>query len=94
VLQTEALALSELAHERLATLYQTGLDQRLAPYDPRILACLQTTAGDGFVPAKKLLARIYGKGLGVSPDLQKAKSLLKGVPKPEAKALLDEIAAP
>jgi TPR repeat protein len=94
VLQTEALALSELAHERLATLYETGLDQRLAPYDPRILACLQATAGDGFVPAKKLLARIYGKGLGVSPDMQKAKSLLKGVPKPEAKTLLDEIAAP
>lgn len=94
VLQTEALALSEPAHERLAQVYETGLDQRLAPYDPRILTCLQATAGDGFVPAKKLLARIYGKGLGVPLDLQKAKNLLKGLPKPEAKALLDEIAAP
>jgi TPR repeat protein len=93
ILLTEALALSEMAHERLADLYETGLDQRLPQYDPRILACLQTTATDGFVPAKKALARIYGKGLGVSPDLQKAKAWLKGLPKQEAKAVLDEIAA-
>jgi TPR repeat protein len=93
-LLTEALALSEPAHERLASLYETGLDQRLAQYDPRILACLQATAADGFIPSKKSLARIYGKGLGLPPDLQKAKALLKGVPKPDAKALLDDIAAP
>lgn len=93
MLLTEALGLSEPAHERLASLYETGLDQRLAQYDPRVLACLQATASDGFIPAKKAVARIYGKGLGVPPDLPKAKTWLKGVPKPEAKALLDEMSA-
>lgn len=92
MLLTEALALSEPAHERLASLYETGLDQQLAQYDRRVLACLQATAADGFIPAKKTVARIYGKGLGVPPDLSKAKTWLKGVPKPEAKALLDKLA--
>lgn len=88
----EALALSEPAHEELAHLYETGLDTRLAQFDPRILSCFQTTAADGFIPAKKSLARIYGKGLGVASDLQKAKAMLKGLPKQEMKAILDEIA--
>jgi TPR repeat protein len=90
----EAFALSETAHEELARLYETGLDTRLTQFDSRILTCLTTTAGDGFVPAKKALARIYGKGLGVTQDLQKAKAVLKGLPKQESKAILAEIAGP
>lgn len=90
----EAYALSEPAHVELARLYEQGLDSRLAPFDPRILQCLETTAADGFMPAKKTLARVYGRGLGVTRDVRKAKSLLKGVPQPEAKALLDEMPAP
>jgi hypothetical protein len=39
-----------------------------------------------------MLARIYGKGLGVTPDLQKAKAMLKGLPKQEMQEVLDEIA--
>ena len=91
VLFAEAFALSETAHDELARLYETGLDTRLAQFDTRILTCFGTTAADGFIPSKKALARIYGKGLGVTPDLQKAKAMLKGLSKQETKAVLDEI---
>jgi TPR repeat protein len=90
----EAFALSETAHEELARLYETGLDTRLTQFDAHILTCFTTTAGDGFIPAKKALARIYGKGLGVTQDVQKAKAVLKGLPKQESKAILAEIAGP
>jgi TPR repeat protein len=90
----EAFALGETAHDELARLYETGLDTRLAQFDARILTCLTSTAGDGFIPAKKALARIYGKGLGVTQDVQKAKAMLKGLPKQESKAILAEIAGP
>ncbi len=88
----EAFALGETAHDELARLYETGLDTRLAQFDRRILACFATTAADGFIPSKKALARIYGKGLGITPDLQKAKAMLKGLSKQEMRAVLDEIA--
>ena len=93
-LLAEAFALGETAHDELARLYETGLDTRLAQFDARILTFFTTTAGDGFIPAKKALARIYGKGLGVTQDLQKAKAMLKGLPKQESKAILAEIAGP
>lgn len=92
VLRHEASALSEPAQAELARLYETGLDSRLAPFDPRILACFETTAADGFLAAKKALARIYGKGLGITADMQKANAILKGLPKQDAKLILDEIA--
>ena len=44
-----------------------------------------------FLPSKKALARIYCKGLGVTPD-SKAKALLKGLSKQEMKEVMDEIA--
>lgn len=88
----EAFALSEMAHDELALLYKTGLDSHLAQFDQRILRCFETTAADGFTPSKKALARIYGKGLGVTPDLQKAKAMLKELSKQEMKAVMDEIA--
>ena len=88
----EAFALGETAHDELARLYETGLDTSLAQFDRRILACFGTTAADGFIPSKKALARIYGKGLGVTPDMQKAKALLKGLSKQEMKEVMDEIA--
>ena len=86
----EAFALGEDAHDELARLYETGIDTSLAQFDKRILACFATTAADGFIPAKKALARIYGKGLGVAQDLQKAEMVLKGLPKEEMNAVLDE----
>ncbi|NWF74330.1 MAG: tetratricopeptide repeat protein [Nitrospirae bacterium] len=89
----EAFAISETAHDELARLYETGLDTSLAQFDKRILACFATTAADGFIPAKKALARIYGKGLGVTLDLQKAKAMVKGLSEQEMNAVLDEIAA-
>ena len=88
----EAFALGETAQDELARLYETGLDTQLAQFDKRILTCFATTAADGFIPSKKALARIYGKGLGVAPDLQKAKAMLKGLSKQEIKSVLDEIA--
>jgi TPR repeat protein len=88
----EAFALSEPAHDELARLYETGFDTRFAQFDPRILTCFTTTAADGFIPAKKALARIYGKGIGVTRDLQKAKAMLKGLSKHDSKAILAEIA--
>jgi TPR repeat protein len=88
----EAFALGETAHDELARLYETGLDTSLAQFDRRILACFGTTAADGFIPSKKALARIYGKGLGVTPDMQKAKALLKGLSKKEMREVMDEIA--
>jgi TPR repeat protein len=88
----EAYALSEPAHDELARLYETGLDTRLAQFDKRILTCFATTAADGFIPSKKALARIYGKGLGVTTDLQKAKAILKGLSKKEMREVLDDIA--
>lgn len=94
VLLKEAYALSEPSQAELAKLYETGWDQQLPPYDPALLACFETTAADGFAPAKRTLARIHGKGLGTAPDIRKAKAALKGLPKQEVKALLDELATP
>lgn len=90
----EAQALSEAATDELARLYESGLDTRLDQFDGRILACLESTAADGFVPAKKAVARIYGRGIGIPPDLQKAKAILKGLPKQDIQSTLDEISAP
>lgn len=87
----ESYALSDVALAELVTLYETGWDQHLAPFDKKILGCIETTAAEGFAPAKKALARIYGIGLGVAPDRAKAKASLKGLPKQDVKALIDEL---
>jgi len=73
------------AHDELARLYETGLDTRLAQFDKRILTCFATTAADGFIPSKKALAPSMAQVFGVTPDLQKAKSMLKGLSKQERK---------
>ncbi|ULA63869.1 MAG: Tetratricopeptide repeat protein [Nitrospira sp.] len=87
----ESYALSDVALAELVRLYETGWDQRLAPFDKNILGCLETVAADGFAPAKTALARIYGQGLGVTPDRAKAKAALKGLTKQDTQALLDEL---
>ena len=91
ILLKECLALSEEAHDELAMLYETGWDQYLKPFDKRILGCFESTSADGFAAAKKLLARIYAKGLGLAADIPKAKALLKGLPKQDTQSLLDEL---
>ncbi|MDO9118516.1 MAG: tetratricopeptide repeat protein [Nitrospira sp.] len=91
MLLQESYALSDVALNELAALYEAGLDQHLAPFDKKLLLCMETMAGEGFAPAKKALARIYGRGLGVVPDRAKAKASLKGLPKQDAKALMDEL---
>lgn len=87
----ESYALSDVALAELVTLYETGWDRYLAPFDKKILGCIETTAAEGFAPAKKALARIYGTGLGVAPDRAKAKASLKGLPKQDVNALIDEL---
>jgi tetratricopeptide (TPR) repeat protein len=87
----ESYALSDVALTELVTLYETGWEQHLAPFNKKMLVCIETTAAEGFAPAKKALARIYGQGLGVALDRTKAKAALKGLPKQEAKALMDEL---
>ncbi len=93
ILLAEAYALSGPAHEAVARLYEHGEDGRVQPFDPRLRRYLETMASDGSVPAKKAAARMYGLGLGVSRDPQKAKAFLKGLPKQEVTAVLDEISA-
>lgn len=90
----EAYALSDVALGELVRLYETGWEQHLAPFDKKIFGCIETTASEGFVPAKKALARIYGRGLGVAVDRTKAKASLKGLPKQDANALRDELSLP
>jgi TPR repeat protein len=87
----ECYGLSVRAQVELEKLYEIGWDQHPPPFDKTILACFETTAAEGFLPAKKSLARIYAKGLGMPPDTQKAKVMLKGLPKQETKALLDTL---
>ena len=91
VLLQESYALSDVAQTELARLYEFGWEPHLAPFDKNLLTCFETTAGEGFVRAKKILARIYGKGIGTTPDMQKAKAQLKGLPKQDIKSVLDEL---
>jgi TPR repeat protein len=93
MLLRENYALSEAAQAELARLYEQGWENVLPPHDKKILACFEATAGDGFLPAKRTLARVYGKGIGVSADISKAKKFLKGLPRAEATAIMAEFTA-
>lgn len=90
-LLAEAYTLSETAQAELARLYENGTETGLAPYDRRILSCFDVTAADGFPYAKKMLARIYAKGLGVEEDHTKARTALNGLSKQDAQALIGEL---
>lgn len=92
MLLAETYALSEPALSELARRYEHGTQPGLAQYDRRILACFDSTAADGFPPAKKALARIYAKGLGVEADRMKARIALKGLPAQDTQTLIDELA--
>lgn len=93
VLLQEGMALSEPAQAVLETLYERGLEGKLAPYDERIRTFFKMTAEEGVPRARLVMARVYAHGLGVQQDVKKAKALLKGDPSDEAKALLREITA-
>jgi TPR repeat protein len=89
----EGYALSEAAQLILERLYEQGWDEVMPRHEKRILACFEATGGDGFLPAKRALARIYGRGIGVPADRSKAKAMLRGLPKQETKARLAEFDA-
>jgi TPR repeat protein len=91
VLICEALALSEPAQRLLETVYEQGVAGQLAAYDPRILAYFKTAAAEGAPRARVSLARIYARGLGVPPDLERAVALLKATPHEDARRLLQEL---
>ncbi|MBP6607860.1 MAG: hypothetical protein KA240_19440, partial [Nitrospira sp.] len=91
VLLREAYALNDISHAALIQLYEQGIDGQLPPHGQWILSYLESTATDGAMASRIALARIYAKGLGLAPDLAKAKSYLKGLPREEAKRILDEI---
>ena len=91
VLLAEAYALSEPAQAELERLYEHADGLGLTQHDRRILTCFNMTAAEGFPPAKKALARIYAKGLGVGADRTKARIALKGLPKQDARILIDEL---
>ncbi len=83
VLIREAYVLHEPSQSLLEKLYEEGIEGQVSPYDVRILNYFQTTAAAGLPRSRLMLARIYAKGLGVSPDGTKAKALLKGFSKGE-----------
>jgi TPR repeat protein len=91
VLIVEALALSAPAQRLLETVYEQGLDTRLAPYDPRILAYFNTASAEGQPRARVELARIYARGLGVPSDVDRAIALLRATPHDDARRLLEEL---
>lgn len=90
MLLQESYALSEPSQAELAQLYETGREPHLAPFDKRIMTSFEITANDGFLPAKKILALIYAKGIGAPPDVSKAKAQLKGLPRQDAKSIFDQ----
>ena len=93
VLLREAYALNEIAHAALVQLYEQGLDGQLPPHGQWVMGYLESTAADGSIPSRLALARIYAKGIGLAPDVAKAKSYLKGLPRDDAKRILDEAAS-
>lgn len=93
VLLREAYALNEISHAALVQLYEQGLDGQLPPHGQWIMSYLESTAADGAVHSRTALARIYAKGLGLAPDLARAKGYLKGLPRDEVKQILDEVAS-
>lgn len=92
VLLREAYVLNEPAQAALEALYLEGDGAGMDPYDPRILLYFLRTADEGLSHSRVVVARLYGKGLGVPQDLTKAKEYLKGVPEEEAKRVRDELA--
>jgi len=93
VLVREAMAMSEEAQTQLATLYAEGVSGKVTPYDRRILGYFQAAADEDLAHPRVILARIYARGLGVPPDVNKALGLLKGNPREDAQALAKELSA-
>jgi Tfp pilus assembly protein PilF len=93
VLILEAWALGEPAQALLERVYEQGVDSQMQPHDGRILAYFKAAAEEGLPRARLALARAYVRGLGVEPDLAKAKSLLRGNLDGESKELMKEITA-
>ncbi len=79
ILIREASALSGRSQILLETLYEEGIRSRLEPFDRRILRYFQGAAAEGLPRPRLALARIYGLGLGVKPNRERALELLADV---------------
>ncbi len=88
----EAAALSEESHDMLAMIYEEGIGIEFPPYNERILAYFEQTAGEGLPGSRMVLAQIYGKGLGVPSNPKKAIQLLQGHSHPAAQRLRQQLA--
>ncbi|MBS0164527.1 MAG: tetratricopeptide repeat protein [Nitrospira sp.] len=86
----ECLALGEEAHAELSTLYETGWEPDLRPFDKRLLTCFETTAADGFTPAKHVLARIRARNQGVTTDMANTEATLKNISEQDALPITHE----
>lgn len=93
VLIREASALSEESHQLLELIYEEGVGSDVPQYDERIMSYFQQSADEGLPRPRMMLARIYGAGLGVKSDRDKALTLLQGHPDPEAQRLVQELLA-
>ena len=93
VLVREASALSEESHHLLELIYEEGVGNDVPPYNQRIMSYFQQSADEGLLRPRMMLARIYGVGIGVKSDRDKALTLLRGHPDPAAKRLLQELSA-
>ncbi|OGL08712.1 MAG: hypothetical protein A3I14_12800 [Candidatus Rokubacteria bacterium RIFCSPLOWO2_02_FULL_73_56] len=89
----EAAALSEPAVRQLETLYEHGVEGRLAAHDPRILGYFESATSEGQVRPRIALARFYARGLGVPKDVARALGLLRATPHEDAQRLLRELSA-
>lgn len=87
----EASALGDSAQRLLESLYEAGVEGRVLPHDPRILAYLVAAAAEGLPRPRIELARIYARGLGVPKDLGRAMALLRTTPHEDAQRLLHEL---
>ena len=91
VLIREAAALSDRAQALLEALYEEGIHGHFAPFDRRILEYFEMAAAEGLPQPRLALGRIYRLGLGVEPNLEKARGLLRGHPDAMASDLLKEV---
>ena len=92
ILIREAGALIVRSQVLLAALYEEGVEGEIARFDERILRYFEGAAVEGAPQAQVALARIYGLGLGVPPDEERAIRLLRDHREPSARRLVSEIA--
>ncbi len=91
VLIKEAAALSVRSQRLLEALYEEGVEEQLDAYDNRILEYFEDAAAEGLPRPRLVVARMYGLGIGVPPDPDRALQLLEHHPEPTAADLANQV---